>query len=101
MAHILVSSAADADAAAIIADLGSKAGATIAARYDADFDGLYQRLSEYPESGAPRPVLGPAVRVCVISPYVVIYQHAPRENAVIILRIVHGRRDINRKLLGA
>ncbi len=99
MARILVTSTADADAAFIITNLAARAGVSIAARYAADFDKLYERLAEYPDSGAPRPGLGQGVRICVISPFIVIYEHIPDDEAVIIMRIVHGRRKISPKLL--
>lgn len=99
MARILVTSTADADVAYIIADLAARAGASIATRYSADLDKLYERLAEHPDSGAPRPGLGQGVRICVISPFIVIYEHIPDDDAVIIMRIVHGRRKISSKLL--
>jgi plasmid stabilization system protein ParE len=58
VARVVITAAADADAAAIADDLAARAGATIAARYDADFDAFYQRLKQFPESGAPRRTLG-------------------------------------------
>lgn len=98
MARVVITSPADADAAHIIAGLGAKAGAGVAARYDADFDKLYERLAVHPESGAPRPTLGRRVRICVVSPYVVIYEHIEADDAVMVMRIVHGRRKITRRL---
>ncbi|MCC3245539.1 type II toxin-antitoxin system RelE/ParE family toxin [Methylocystis sp. WRRC1] len=99
MARVLLTSLADGDVDYIIADLAAKAGARIAARYIADFDKLYDRLAEYPDSGARRPSLGESVRVSVIAPYVVIYEHMPAEGTVVIMRIVHGRRNITEKLM--
>jgi len=54
VARLVITATADADTAAIIDDLSDKAGANIAARYDADFDAFYRRLERFPESGAPR-----------------------------------------------
>jgi hypothetical protein len=51
------------------------------------------------ESGAPRPDLGPGVRIAVVTPYVVIYRHITAEDSVTVLRIVHGHRKIAAKLL--
>jgi plasmid stabilization system protein ParE len=39
------------------------------------------------------------VRICVVSPYVVIYEHIEAEDTVMIMRIAHGRRKITRKFL--
>lgn len=99
MARVILTSLADADAAYVITDLGAKAGANAADRYDTDFDKLYERLARYPESGAPRFILGPHVRICVVSPYVVIYEYRETTDIVTIMRIVHGRRKITRRLL--
>jgi toxin ParE1/3/4 len=100
VARILVTSLADADAAQIIADLGAKAGKRVATRFLATFEKLYDRLAAHPDSGAPRPRLGERVRICVVSPYIVIYEHIAPDDMVMILRIVHGRRKITRGFLG-
>lgn len=99
MARVVVTSPADADTADIIAYLAAKAGYNVAARYIAAFEKLYDRLADHPESGAPRPVLGPHVRIGVVSPYIVIYEHDETDDTVVVLRIVHGRRRITGKLL--
>jgi plasmid stabilization system protein ParE len=53
--------------------LAREAGILVAEKYDAAFRALLQRLADFPGIGAPRPALGEGVRICVISPYVVIY----------------------------
>jgi toxin ParE1/3/4 len=83
VARVLITDPADADSAAIIGDLTTKAGELVADRYDAEFDALYRRLEAFPESG---------------SPYVVIYRHIPDDDLVAIVRILHGRRRITRRL---
>ena len=99
MARIVITPEADADSASIIADLAEKAGARVADRYEADFDGVYDRLADYPQSGAPRPRLGKHVRICVVSPYTIFYEHAEGDDEVTIMRIAHGRRKVGRKFL--
>jgi toxin ParE1/3/4 len=99
VASVVLTSLADADIAHIIGDLNRLAGANVADRYDANFDMLYRRLARYPVSGAPRPKLGSHVRVSAVSPYVVIYEHIEDDDVVMIMRIVHGRRNITRKLV--
>ena len=99
MARIIITPSADADTAAIIHDLGKKAGKIVAARYDADFDQLYENLAQFPESGAPRPALGKDVRFGVVFPYIIIHEYAGDDDIVYILRIFHGRRNITRRLL--
>lgn len=98
MASVVLTSLADADTAMIIDDLNKRAGANVADRYDADFDKLYQRLERFPDSGAPRPKLGAQVRVSVVSPYVVIYEHIEVDD-VVMMRLVHGRRKITRGMI--
>jgi plasmid stabilization system protein ParE len=56
-------------------------------------------LTDYPKSGALRPALGAHVRICVVSPYVVIYEHIEADDTVMIMHIAHGRRKITRKFL--
>jgi toxin ParE1/3/4 len=99
VARVLITDPADADSAAIISDLTTKAGELVADRYEAEFDALYRRLEAFPESGSPRPKLGRFIRVGLVSPYVVVYRHAPDDDLVAIVRIVHGRRRITRRLL--
>ncbi len=99
MSRLIVSLKARADTSDIIKDLASKAGYNVAAAYAAFFARVNERLAEFPDSGARRPVLGPRVRVCVVSPYVVIYEHMEADDTVVVLRIVHGRRKIRRKFL--
>jgi len=55
VASVVLTSLADADIAHIIGDLDRLAGASVAERYDANFDMLYRRLERHPDSGAPRP----------------------------------------------
>ena len=99
MARLVITATADADTAAIIDDLSDKAGANVAARYDADFDAFYRRLERFPESGAPRRKLGPTVRIGVVFPYVVFYRYVAADDAVLVLRVLNGRRKITRRML--
>jgi toxin ParE1/3/4 len=85
----------------IIAYLAGNAGSNLAARYVASFEQLYDRLADHPGSGARRPSLGPHVRIGIVPPYIVINEHDPAGDTVIILRIVHGRRKITGDLLPA
>jgi toxin ParE1/3/4 len=100
MAQVILSDAADADTEDIFADLSAKAGQRTAAKYDRNFDRLYERLSDHPAIGAPRPGLGQGVRIGIVRPYIVIYRHDRANDEVTILRLVHGRRRITLALLG-
>jgi len=99
MARLIVSSLAQADTVYIARNLTAKAGHAVAARYLDSFETLYDRLILHPASGAPRPAIGPHIRICVVSPYIVIYEHDAPQNTVTIFRIVHGRRKITGKML--
>src|SRR5438132_4650942 len=99
MTRIIISSSADADTAEIIAYLMRNAGRATAAGYTALFEVLYDRLAAHPDSGPPRPALGVNVRIGIVAPYIVIYDHEPRSDTLTVLRIVHGRRKITGKLL--
>jgi toxin ParE1/3/4 len=99
VARVVIAASADADTAYIVADLAAKAGASVAARYDADLDALYRRLEQFPESGSPRPALGRLVRIGVVSPYSIIHEYIEADDTVTIMRIVHGRRRFTRRML--
>ena len=64
-----------------------------------DFRGLFRRLGEFPNSGAPRPALGARVRAAILLPYVVFYRQIQGSEDVGVIRILHGSRKINRELL--
>jgi toxin ParE1/3/4 len=99
MARLIVSLLAQADATYIARNLTAKAGHAVAARYLDSFEKLYDRLTHHPASGAPRPAIGPHVRIGIVSPYIVIYEHDAAQDTVTIFRIVHGRRKITGKML--
>lgn len=99
MARILVAETADADTADIISYLNLKAGHEIAAKYVAAFEEVYERLAVYPQSGSSRKILGPQVRINIVSPFVIIYEYSEANDLVTILRILHGHRKISPRLL--
>jgi plasmid stabilization system protein ParE len=71
MAKVVLSLLAQADEAYIARDLTRKAGYSVAQKYAARFERLYNRLSGFPESGSPRPKIGSRVRIGVVSPFIV------------------------------
>ncbi len=99
MASVTASPSARQDAADIADYLATEAGKRIAVKYLGLFSAAYDKLAAYPESGPRRPRLGLSTRIDVVSPYLIIYDYDPRENTVLILRILHGARRITRKLL--
>ena len=94
MARVVVSTVAQADTAAILRDLATKAGRDVAADYAASLEALYDRLAVHPDSGAPRPAYGRHVRIGLVWPYVVAYRHVPNSDLVGVIRVVHGSRHI-------
>jgi toxin ParE1/3/4 len=96
MAKVVVSERADADLDQILTYLTENAGYTIAARYDAAFEALFFRLADHRASGAPRLEFGPYARIALVRPFVVIYDHI--DDTVIVVRVLHGKRDIAREL---
>ncbi len=99
MTRVIITDPADADSVEIIKDLTGKAGVLVADRYEADFDALYLRLESFPGSGSPRPKLGRFIRIGVVSPYVIVYRYIPDDDLVAVIRILHGRRRITRRML--
>jgi toxin ParE1/3/4 len=51
-------------------------------------------LSQFPETGIPRPEIYDNLRLLVEGNYLVLY--LVRDDMIIILRVVHGARDLTR-----
>ena len=51
-----------------------------------------EQLSEWPQSGPLRDAIIPGMRSIVASPYVIFYRL--HNDAVQVVRVLHGRRDI-------
>lgn len=60
----------------------------LSAIYDAE-----DRLAEFPMLGRAREDLGPSIRSWTVEPYLIFY--AVEADVVVVLRILHGARDIN------
>jgi toxin ParE1/3/4 len=99
MTSLIVAADADADFDDIFAYLRREAGTRVAVDYGLRFNTTLQRLLKFPESGAPRPMLGQTVRVAVVSPYILIYEYVPEDDVMLLLRVLHERRNIARELL--
>ncbi len=59
-------------------------------------DACFQFICQSPRIGRQRPELGRGFRSYPVGNYVVIYRVAPRSDRVLILRVVHGARDLRR-----
>lgn len=100
MTRLVVTADAEADTTEILAYLQRKAGAPLAERYARRFLAAAQRIVEMPQSGAPRPALGPQSRCVIVPPYVLIYDYDAAEDLLVLLRILDGRRKISADTLG-
>ena len=94
-----VQSLAERDLAAILDELEEKAGAATALKYAVAFDLCLQRISQIPAAGAPRPRLGVNARLVIVSPYLVIYDYDAEAGVSTVLRVLHSRRNITKRLL--
>jgi toxin ParE1/3/4 len=87
------------DTGEILNYLEEVAGPRVAAKYSRRFDEIIVRLTDFPESGAPRPVLGARTRIVIVQPYLLIYDYTPDDDTLTLLRNLHGRRNITPNLL--
>jgi plasmid stabilization system protein ParE len=97
MTALIVSADARTDTFEILEGLKNKAGASVSARYAMRFRDVVARLPEMPRSGSPRPALGSSTRCIIVSPYAIIYDYVEKDDLIVILRILHGRRNISKE----
>lgn len=99
MTRLVVSVNAEADIAAILDYLEIQGGASIAAVYGDRFADTIERLVNFPKFGVPRLALGSEARIVLVYPYILIYDFAQDSEVITILRVLHGKRDITKKLM--
>jgi toxin ParE1/3/4 len=99
MTRLLVTPEAEADINDILDYLHKEAGARVAVSYGHKFATLIERLVESPGIGPPRPALGPDARIGIVPPYLLIYDFTAPDDTLTLLRVVHGRRNITRRLM--
>lgn len=97
MARVAISIFARRDVNSILSDLNERAGSPVSKRYAAEFKKMNETLAEFPESGPLRKGLGRYARIKVVLPYVVVYDFAG--DLVTVLRVLHGQRNITKKLI--
>ena len=93
MAEVVRTPLAEANLIDILTDLEQKNPAA-ADRYAVKFTDKARSLSQFPEIGRLRPEIASGVRSTLVKPYVIFYRH--HGDTVQILRILHGRRDLQR-----
>jgi toxin ParE1/3/4 len=53
----------------------------------------------FPETGRLRDEIAPGLRSTVVRPYVVFFR--PMDGTIVVLRILHGRRDVEQIMSGS
>ena len=99
MAQLRVSSAAQGDFDEIVDYLAEAAGRRTAANYADRLRMAINRAAAFPGVGSPRPQLEPQTRVTSVAPYLICYDGGPHSEAVHVLRILHGHRNITPELI--
>jgi plasmid stabilization system protein ParE len=95
---LIFSPAASRDLTSILSVIADGAGSRVAMRWRRTFDERTAALTVQPYVGAVDEDLGPGRRRLVVPPYLIVY-HLPIPTEVVILRVVHGARDL-RALFG-
>jgi plasmid stabilization system protein ParE len=98
MTRFVITPEAEADISLILKYLRREAGTGTAERYRALIQTSITRLRTFPDSGAPRRISGAFMRIAVVNPYVLFYEYERGEDLLILLRVLHGKVDINEKL---
>src|SRR5262245_16388347 len=97
MGELRFSPAAARDLEKITEDIEAAAGARVALKFVARLRRSLETLANNPLAGRRRANLGTEVRSWAVRPYVTFYR--PNGPDAEIIRIVHGRRRITRRLL--
>lgn len=90
--QVFVSDQADVDLVQIYQYLTEK-NLAAAESFAQEIDRKFRNLSDFPLIGRDRSSLSSGVRSVVAYPYVIFYTIAP--DKILILRVLHGRRDID------
>jgi toxin ParE1/3/4 len=99
MTEVIVAPQARADLLRIVDHLEAVASPATARRWNDKRWAAIDRIAEFPGGGSPRRKLGRDIRIEIVKPYIVIYEHVRGSVVANVLRVVHGRRRIARKLL--
>ncbi len=99
MTRLVVTEDADADLEEILNYLEREAGPRVAEAYGHKIGACLARLVEFPGIGARRPALGASTRIGIVRPYILIYDYTAADDTLTLLRIVHGKRNITRRLI--
>src|SRR5262245_24224643 len=97
MGELRFSPSAARDLQKIADDIAAAAGARVALDFVGRLRQSLETLADHPGAGRRRTELGSDVRSWAVWPYVAFYR--PRDGDAEIVRILHGRRRITRRLL--
>jgi len=79
--------------------LEREAGPRVAEAYGHKIGLCLERIVEFPGIGTRRPALGADTRIGIVRPYILIYDYTAADDTLTLLRIVHGKRNITRRLI--
>lgn len=99
MVRVVFSPEARTDLIEITDFLSDVAGPRVARRYEVEIKRVIRNLRDMPSTGSPRRQFGPNVRVLIVNPYLIFYEDASEGGEVLVLRILHGSRNIKRPML--
>ena len=100
MVRLVASPEAEADVDEILDWLEREAGKPVALKYAERFQDGFVRLMTFPEIGARRRRLHADMRIWPVAPYVIFYRFTYEDQEVRVIRVLHGRRDVNKRLFG-
>lgn len=99
MPRVVITPRADRDIVQLLDYLVRTAGPRVAGKYADAIDEAMARLEDMPGTASPRPELGPNVRITIVRPYLIVHEHQRGDEALYVLRVVHGRRNISSEIL--
>ena len=96
---VVFAASAREDIASIFEYLCEHASSSTAEDIFAQIFDAIERLSRFPESGAPRDHVRSHYRMVPVSSWAVWYRYQPQHQEVRIVRVLHGHMDAERRLL--
>ncbi len=99
MITLRITDEAKSDVRSILEHLTDVAGELTAQKYDNRFADALEQIQAMPASGALRPYLGADTRIILVLPYILIYDYNEADNHLVLLRVVHGKRNVTERLV--
>jgi toxin ParE1/3/4 len=99
MVEIVVSPQARADLLSIVGYLASVTSPATTRNWHDKLWAAIDGLAEFPGRGHPRRNLGKNVRIRIVGPFIVIYEHVRGETTMSVLRVLRGRPKITRNVV--